>query len=92
MIKSIVQSDRTKCFICGSRRDLEEHHCWHGTANRAKSTVDGLVVSLCVKCHRDLHDHGYEDRWVMAQAQTAWCRHYGKSLGDFRMRYGKIVC
>lgn len=90
MTKSIMQEDRSKCFICGSMRDIEEHHCWTAF-NRKHSTEDGLVVSLCRRCHADLHDHGTMYRELKAEAQRKWMKYYGKTKEDFIKRYGKAA-
>lgn len=90
-MKSIMQFEMNRCYICGSRQNLEHHHAMHGFANRKKADKDGLVVMLCAKCHRDLHDHGYEDKWIQRQAMGAWCRYYGKTLIEWRQRYGKVI-
>lgn len=90
-MRSIITEINDRCFICGSRRNLAVHHCWHGFANRKLADEDGLVVTLCQKCHTDLHDKGLEDRWLMGVAQKAWMKYYGKSVDEFRKRYGRSV-
>ena len=52
MSKSIMQKDITRCFLCGGRIGLEEHHVLGG-ANRKLSEKYGLKVMLCgEECHR----------------------------------------
>ena len=51
LMKSIIQTNKENCFICG-RRANEEHHCIYGTANRKLSEKYGLKVYLCTDCHR----------------------------------------
>jgi len=51
MSKSIIQTNKANCFICGGRAS-EEHHCIYGTANRKLSEKYGLKVYLCTDCHR----------------------------------------
>lgn len=51
MSKSIIQTNKEKCFLC-SRQANEEHHCIYGTANRKLSEKYGLKVYLCTDCHR----------------------------------------
>lgn len=41
------------CYLCGSTRGLERHHCLYGTANRKLADKYGLTVMLCSRCHRD---------------------------------------
>ena len=48
MMESIIQKDKTKCFICGMNSNLEPldcHHCF-GNAYRNKSEKYGLKVYL----------------------------------------------
>ena len=51
MSKSIIQTNKANCFICGGRAS-EEHHCIYGIANRKLSEKYGLKVYLCTDCHR----------------------------------------
>ena len=88
MAKSIIQSG-DGCFLCGSTVWLECHHMIHGTANRKLADADGLTVMLCHTCHANLHDKGWHDRDLQKIAETAWCKHYGKTKEDFIKRYGK---
>jgi len=85
-MKSIIQKDN-RCFLCGSTRDLQTHHCQHGY-NRNKADEDGLTVRLCVLCHTNLHSRGWGDRELKQISQTMWERTYG-SREDFIRRYGK---
>ena len=50
MAKSIMQTDKERCYICGGRAS-EEHHVFHGS-NRKNSDIWGLTVYLCPRCHR----------------------------------------
>lgn len=84
-----IMHDGDRCYICGAYGALERHHAMHGTANRRKAEEDGLTVNLCPKCHRDLHDHGSEDEWIMRQAESIWMRYYSKTIEEWRGRYGK---
>ena len=54
--KSILQQGDPRCFFCGSRLDLEEHHVLGGVANRRLSEIYGLKVWLCAYHHRDPKD------------------------------------
>lgn len=49
--KSIMTNDMTKCFLCGSPKNIEIHHIYSG-AFRKKSTKYGMVVPLCHECHQ----------------------------------------
>lgn len=56
MAKSILQPDKKECFITGSRINLDEHHIYHGTANRKLSEAYGCKVWLRHDIHKLLHD------------------------------------
>ncbi len=90
MKKSIIHNDDS-CFICGSMRNLETHHVWHGTANRKLADEDGLTVKLCHQCHSNLHDKGTNDRMLMEVGEWAWLKVYGGTIIDFIKRYGRNV-
>ena len=67
------------CAICG-KPCVEIHHCIHGTANRAISDREGLVVPLCPAHHNSskmsVHQNK-EMRTLMHQlAQASWERNY----------------
>ena len=49
-MKSILQTQK-ECFICGTYRNLHEHHVYGGVANRPKSEKYGLKVYLCARHH-----------------------------------------
>lgn len=55
--KSILQTDREYCYLCGRNGNgdpLEKHHVFGGTANRKKSEKYGLYVWICgSRCHRE---------------------------------------
>lgn len=40
-----------RCYLCGSRVNLERHHVLGGVANRTLSEQYGLWVYLCHNCH-----------------------------------------
>ena len=49
--KSIMQQGDPRCYLCGSRVNLERHHVLGGVANRPLSEKYGLWVYLCHNCH-----------------------------------------
>lgn len=80
------------CFICGSTKCIEKHHLFGG-ANRSKADKDGLTVFLCRGCHRDnkwaVHQNKMTAQMLKAYGQMQWLwEHQGKSINDFRLRYG----
>lgn len=96
MTKSILQSDRTYCFICGRNGNgdpLEEHHCFGGNPGRKLSEQDGLKVYICGnRCHRNgpksVHRCQKTANALHKLAQMAWGAKYG-TRKQFMERYGK---
>lgn len=88
MTKSNLQHYKS-CYLCGSARNLESHHCLHGTANRKKADLYGLTVWLCHDCHMRLHDRDTAaDRHLQQVAQ----KYFEDNIGtreDFRREFGK---
>lgn len=72
-MKSIIQQNKEKCFLCGGGAS-EEHHCIYGTANRKLSEKYGLKVYLCPLCHRigenAVHKNYFTDIKVKQVAQA----------------------
>lgn len=92
-MKSVLQKEKV-CYICGTTRNLEEHHIFPGSANRKKSDKRGLVVWLCDVDHRtgktSVHNNpnGQIDRYLKTTAQKYYEEHIG-SREQFRMEFGK---
>lgn len=74
--ESIVQDlDDNRCFLCGSRRNLELHHIMHGSANRRLSTKWNLVCWLCAEHHRGrfgVHQNAQLDEKLKQVGQKAF--------------------
>ena len=91
MSKSIIQ-DTKECYICGGRRWLEEHHCFHG-ANRKLSEKYGLKVWLCHYCHNEppngIHHNKQNRESLQAKVQRIAMDHYRWSVEDFRKIFGR---
>lgn len=51
MSKSILDTRKGKCFLCGQYGMTEKHHIFGGVANRRLSEQDGLWVYLCLDHH-----------------------------------------
>lgn len=51
MAKSIMNTYKGTCWLCGTEGFTEEHHLFGG-ANRKRSEHYGLKVDLCPSCHR----------------------------------------
>lgn len=96
MAKSIMQSDKTHCYLCGMNANLEpldEHHIFGG-ANRKKSEQYGLKVYLHHdKCHifgkDSAHQNAEINRKLKAEAQKAAMQYYGWNVETFIMIFGK---
>ena len=95
MAKSIIQSDKSYCYICGrnAKADywgLDEHHIW-GASNRKKSEHYGLKVYICHdSCHLNgVHKNAELNRALQAKAQKIAMRYYKWSVDDFRAIFGK---
>lgn len=80
MSKSIIQyCDEPQCYITGSRRNLDKHHCIHGRANRKIAEKYGLWVYLRHDIHMNLHDRDKElDRKLEEDAQRAFEKEHSR--------------
>ena len=95
-MKSVMQSDNSRCYLCGRNGNsdpLEEHHIFFGAANRTLSEKDGMKVMLCGnRCHRNgkeaAHRNRQTDLLLKQKAQTVWEARNG-SREDFIRRYGR---
>ena len=89
-MKSILQTEK-KCYICGCMGYVEEHHVFHGTANRKKSERHGLKVWLCYMHHRDstigVHFNAELDRKLKEIGQAAFERQHSRR--EFMQEFGK---
>ena len=92
-MKSIIQPNKDKCYICGQNGGywgLDEHHVFSG-ANKKKSERYGLKVYLCHdKCHLNgVHKNAKLNRWLRSKAQQIAMKHYRWSVDEFRAIFGK---
>ena len=95
MAKSIIQTDKTYCYICGKNAyadywGLDEHHVYSG-ANRKKSERYGLKVYLCHNsCHLyGVHKNAELNRQLRADVQRKAMEHYGWTTEEFIKLFGK---
>ena len=96
-MESIIQKDKTHCFICGMNSNLEPldcHHCFEGNPNRKLSEKYGLKVYLHhSRCHifgeNSVHRNAKVDRAVKRIAQKKAMKHYGWTTDDFIRIFGK---
>lgn len=96
MADSIIQTDKTHCFLCGMNTNLEpldEHHVYSGS-NRKLSEKYGLKVYLHHnKCHifgkDSVHQNAEIGKKVKAVVQERAMKYYGWSTDDFIRIFGK---
>lgn len=90
---SILQKDKTKCFICGRNGGfggLDLHHVYFGGL-RQKSDQLGLTVWLCHDtCHLNgVHKNAELNRKLQAYVQGKAMEYYGWTVEDFRKEFYK---
>ena len=76
-MRSIITDNLKRCYLCGTDKDVELHHCIHGKENRKLSTQYHLLVGLCSECHRGKYGvHGKygleKDLKLKSEAQQVW--------------------
>lgn len=95
-MKSIIQTDREKCYICGRNAHadywgLDEHHVFGGYGNRDLSEKYGLKVYICHdRCHLNgVHKNAKLNQALQASVQKKAMKHYGWGVEDFIKIFGK---
>lgn len=63
--KSILATQKGRCYLCGRYTNTEVHHVFEGTANKKISEEYGIKVDLCPDCHRDGPHAVHRDQEVM---------------------------
>lgn len=90
---SIMQplDDQWRCYICGRSDQKLDRHEIFGGAFREKSKRHGLWVCLCHdRCHLyGVHRFPERYRWLKEEAQKKAMEHYGWTIADWRVRYGR---
>lgn len=95
---SILQDKDGRCFLCMLLDnnnfyypDIEEHHTFGGNPNRTNSTIEGLIVYLCPRHHREgpeaVHRNDKINRIVKRYAQTIWEQNHTRE--EFQKKFGK---
>lgn len=100
MSRSLLESEKGRCFICCRYGPTEKHHIF-GSYNRKKSEEDGLYVYLCHSCHNEPPDGVHFNKRNMQKLHVAGQAHWEmwKIIHDgmtesevrkaFMERYGK---
>lgn len=91
--KSIIQTDRDHCYLCGRNKyfePIDEHHVYSG-ANRKISEKYGLKVYLHHwTCHLyGVHKDAEMGDKLKADVQRQAMEHYGWSIDEFIQIFGK---
>ena len=95
-MKSIIQKDRDRCFLCGRRGTsvdpLDEHHVFFGPS-RKKSEKYGLKVYLHHNsCHifgkEAVHNNAENCRIIQKIAQEVAMEYYGITVEEFIEIFG----
>lgn len=98
MTKSIIQTDRSHCYMCGRHANygffgLEEHHVYGGYGIRKISEKYGLKVYICHYCHNEppngVHQNRKNRLALQAKVQQIAMDYYGWSIEDFINIIGK---
>lgn len=80
--------DSAECYICHRETDLVRHEIFQGT-NRSNSKKWGCWVTLCPRCHMDIHEHPAKFRWLKVEAQERAMEANGWTEEEFRLVFGK---
>lgn len=90
---SIMQSDLSKCFLCGRTNTKLDFHEVFGSSNRKKSKIYGLWVVLCHdSCHLGtwgVHYNAEVMEQLHREGQIAAMTAYGWTKEEFIKRIGK---
>lgn len=101
MSRSLLDTQKGVCFMCGRYGPTEKHHIFGGVANRKLSEQDGLWVYLCPDCHNrppnGVHFNKKNMKRLHIQGQCAWeikyiLEHHATDdevREAFMQRYGK---
>ena len=86
-MKSIIQHDK-RCFVCGNI-EADTHHIRLGNCSRKKAEKYGLIMYLCWKHHRELHDNPAikESVQKMAQKKLEQFISHDEYMKNFKKNY-----
>lgn len=93
MAKSIMITNKGRCFMCGDCCPTEKHHVYEGSGRRNLSEKYGLWVYLCHKCHNQppdgVHYNAENDKALKAQVQLRAMYIYQWTVEQFRELFRK---
>ena len=100
MSKSMFDTKKGTCFICGCHGYTEKHHIFGGVANRRLSEQDGLWVYLCLDHHNTPPNGVHFNPHAMEKLHREGQEAYEKKMAEnglnaaeareaFMKRYGK---
>src|SRR5690606_25099401 len=81
----IIERDFGICQRCMSSKNINVHHREYHDGKMAWEYPDRLLITLCTKCHREVHnipEDGYQDEYVMLGKQLAHSKWALKQLLD----------
>lgn len=88
MAKSIMVTERGRCFMCRRITPTEEHHIFEG-ANRKASEKYGLKIHVCRSCHNKIHMNPKEYAYLKVSGQHRAMYIYGWTVDEFRRHFRK---
>ncbi len=92
MAKSIMTTEKGKCFLCGAYGQTEKHHVFGGALRRLSEKF-GLWVYLCHRCHNEppdgVHFNQKKNLSLKAQVQIRAMYIYGWTVEQFRKLFRK---
>lgn len=86
---SLLQTDHTVCFRCGTSVGKLDRHEIYPSSNRQKSKRLGLWVTLCRRCHEDAHGYNSVMIALKQAGQSAAMHTYGWSTEEFIRQIGR---
>ncbi len=100
-MKSIIQIDDDRCFVCHMAYGTQWHHIFGKNPQRSYSEHDGLKIRVCADCHDRIHFDKDDSSQLMEKyhklGQEKWEAYYGPKMiregkdprQAFIERYGK---
>ena len=92
-MKSIMVTEKGRCFLCGRTCQTEKHHIYQGSGRRRLCDKYGLTVYLCHDCHNEppngVHHNAERDLALKAQAQYRAMYVHGWTVEQFRKIFRK---